>query len=71
MHVQANVETALAQRLFRIRYGTRAVGTAKINWLIDLIQLIYVNIEANNSENRIILRFLQEINLVEFTAANL
>ena len=44
MHVQANVETALAQRLFRIRYETRAVGTAKINWLIDLIQLIYVNI---------------------------
>ena len=31
------------------RLKTPVVGTAKIHWLIDLIQLSYVNISMNNS----------------------
>ena len=31
------------------RLKTTVVGTAKIHWLIDLIQLSYVNISMNNS----------------------
>ena len=32
-----------------LRLKTPVVGTAKIHWLIDLIQLSYVNISMNNS----------------------
>ena len=31
------------------RLKTPVVGTAKIHWLIDIIQLSYVNISMNNS----------------------